>query len=280
MRKSSSISKKNYVVITGGTKGLGYALAKVFARNGYDIILVARGKDDLARTAVKLEEDYNVKCYTFAYDLSNIIEVDKFFRDIKSLELKVSILVNNAGFGHWGKFDKMDPDMQVEMLNLNITSLSHLTRLFVEDMIKDGFGKVLNVSSVASFVPTPFTASYAASKTFVKYFSLALDYELRDKNVRVSTLCSPDFYSGFQKRAGNPDLKIKGPYTGTAEKIAEITFRQFMNDKTIIKPYSLWGKVTYYLENYVPIPEGIKIRARKSVVENDYMAKNKDPLRS
>ena len=280
MKEDDAVSKKNYVVITGGSKGLGYELAKVFARNEYDLILVARNKDDLARTAAKLEDKYGIKCFVFACDLSKITEVDKFYREVINQRLKVSILINNAGFGHWGKFEEMDPDLQVEMLNLNITGLSHLTRLFVEDMIKNGFGKVLNVSSIASFVPTPFTASYAASKTYVKYFSLALDYELRDKNVRVSTLCSPDFYSGFQKRAGNPNLKIKGPYTGTAEKIAEITFSQFMKNKTIIKPYTFFGKLMYYLENYVPIPESLKIEARKSIVENDYMAKNKGTLHS
>lgn len=271
--KSDKGNKSKYVVITGGSKGLGYELAKLFARAQYNLILVARGEDDLARVSMELEEKHGITCHTFAYDLSIMTEINKFYQELKGLGLEVSILINNAGFGYWGKFDNMDPDMQIEMLNLNITGLSHLTRLFVSDMVKNGFGKVLNVSSIASFTPTPFCTTYSASKTYVKYFSLALDYELRNKNVRVSTLCSPDFLSGFQKRAGNPDLIPKGPYVSTGERIADIAFRQFMKNRKVITPYSVFGKITYYVENYVPLPEGIKIRIRKWIVEKDYVAK-------
>lgn len=277
MGKSDENCKSKYVAITGGSKGLGYELAKLFAKEKYNLILVARDKDDLARASKELAERHGITCHTFSYDLSNLAEIDSFYEELKRRGLEVSILVNNAGFGYWGGFDDMDPAMQIEMLGLNITGLSHLTRLFVGDMVKSGFGKVLNVSSIASFTPTPFCSTYAASKTYVKYFSLALDYELRDKNVRVSTLCSPDFLSGFQKRAGNPGLIPKGPYVGTAEGIAAIAFRQFMKNRRVITPYSLFGKITCFVENNLPLPEGIKIRIRKRIVEKDYVAKEKRP---
>lgn len=273
MKITDKGKKATYVVITGGSKGLGYEFAKLFAGEQHNLILVARGEHELKRVSRELEETHGIKCHTFAYDLSIMTEIDKFYREIKQLDLEVSILINNAGFGYWGKFDEMDPAMQVEMLNLNITGLSHLTRLFINDMIRNGFGKVLNVSSIASFTPTPFCSTYSASKTYVKYFSLALDYELKNKNVRVSTLCSPDFLSGFQERAGNPDLIPKGPYIGTAEGIANIAFKQFMKNRKLITPYSLFGKITYYVENYFPLPEGIKINIRKWIVEKDYLAK-------
>jgi len=261
------------VVITGGSKGLGYEFAKLYAREKFNLILVARDEKELTKIARKLEKNHGITCHTFAYDLSDMGEIDKFHQETKEKNLEVSILINNAGFGYWGKFDRMNPDMQIQMLNLNITGLSHLTRLFVSDMIKRGFGKILNVSSIASFTPTPFCATYSASKTYVKYFSQALDYELRNKNIRVSTLCAPDFLSGFQERAGNPNLIPKGPYVGTAEGVAGIAFKQFKKNKKVIQPYSLWGLLTAYLENVVPLPQGIKINIRKWIVEKEYMAK-------
>jgi len=266
-------STKKHVVITGGSKGLGYEFARLFAEDKYNLILVARDKNGLAKASGELEKRYGVKCYTFAYDLSVMAEIDSFYKEVKNAGLEVSILINNAGFGYWGKFEEMDPNSQIEMLNLNVTGLSHLTRLFVKDMIDSGFGKVLNVSSIASFIPTPFCSTYSASKTYVKYFSRALDYELRSKNISVSTLYSPDFLSGFQQRAGNPDLELKGPYTGTAEKIASIAFMQFMKNEKEIKPYSIFGKFTCFIENHFPIPESAKIMSRKSIVENNYIAK-------
>ncbi len=262
-----------YVVITGGSKGLGYEFAKLYAREQFSLILVARDENELTKVAKELEKEHGIRCRTFAYNLSDMGEIDRFYKVTKEKNLEVSILINNAGFGYWGKFDEMDPDMQIEMLNLNIIGLSHLTRLFVNDMIKSGSGKILNVSSIASFTPTPFCSTYAASKTYVKYFSQALDYELRDKNISVSTLCSPDFLSGFQKRAGNPNLIPKGPYVGTAEGVAKVAFKQFMKNKRVITPYSFLGLITCYLENHVPMPDGIKINIRKWIVEKEYMAK-------
>jgi len=268
----SRSGKNSYVVITGGSKGLGLELAKRFAREGFNLVMVARNKKDLERASKEIGQKHGVKCLTFSYDLSIMSEIDDFYKELKKSRLDVPILINNAGFGYWGKFERMDPKMQIEMLNLNITGLSHLTLLFASDMIKRGSGKILNVSSIASFTPTPFCSTYSASKTYVKYFSQALDYELRDRNVRISTLCSPDFLSGFQKRAGNPDLKLTGPYTGTAEKIADIAFMKFMKNKKVITPYSAFGKIAYFVENYVPLPYAIRIRIRKSIVENNYMA--------
>ncbi len=130
MRNSDKFKKDKYVLITGGSKGLGYELAKLFAKEKYNLILIARGESELARASKELEENYKIKCHPLAYDLSDMTEIDKLYQELKEKNLEVSILINNAGFGYWGKFEEMDANRQIEMLNLNITGLSHLTHLF------------------------------------------------------------------------------------------------------------------------------------------------------
>ncbi len=273
MENMSQYKKDRYVLITGASKGLGYELAKLFAQQHYNLILVARGEKELKRVSAELEEKYNIESHSFACDLSVLSEIDKLYQSIMDKQFKVSMLINNAGFGYWGKFEEIGTDRQIEMLNLNITGLTHLTRLFITDMLSSGFGKILNISSIASFSPIPFVSTYAASKSYVTNFSRALNHEFKSKNIKVSVSCPPDFISGFQEAAGNPDLVPKGPYFGTAAGVAKITFDQFMKNKEIITPYTFFGKLVYYAENYAPIPDTLIIMLKKWIVEKDYVLK-------
>ena len=166
MFKLEEIQKGKYVVITGASGGIGYELAKVFAQNEFNLILVARSTDRLQKIGEDFTNQYNIRVFAFAYDLSVVNEIDAFYNEVKSRKLDVSILINNAGFGYWGPFELFDPTRQVKMLNLNVTGLTHLTRLFVKDMVEAGFGKIMNVASVAAFQPMALWGGPLCQDTF------------------------------------------------------------------------------------------------------------------
>lgn len=192
----------NTALITGASSGIGKELAIIHAKNGGDLVLVARREDKLNELKQELEEQYKVAITIIAKDLSDLNTPNQIYDEIKKLGIEIEYLFNNAGFGALGKFHEIDLNRQISMINLNVTSLTALTHLFLPDFIKRNSGKILNTSSTASFMPGPLQAVYFATKAYVTFFSNALSEELSDTKITVTNLMPGATESEFGATSG------------------------------------------------------------------------------
>jgi short-subunit dehydrogenase len=176
-------------LITGASAGIGAELAKVFGEHKHDVILVARRQDSLEALAGQIEGRSGVRATVFPADLAQAGAPAELFEAIRGAELDVDILVNNAGFGLGGEFIETDLDTELRMIQVNITALTYLTKLFLPPMVQRRSGGVLNVASTAAFQPGPLMSVYYASKAYVLSFTEAIAEELRDSGVVVTALC-------------------------------------------------------------------------------------------
>ena len=222
-------------LITGASGGIGYELAKLFADDGINVVLVARSRSKLEEFASKLKS----RAHVFATDLSKPSAANELYDFTKKNSIRVDYLINNAGFGIRKSFVDTDLKDILEMVNLNITSLTHLTRLFLPAMIQQKSGRILNVASTAAFQPGPWMAVYYATKAYVLSFSEALAYELKDSGVTVTTLCPGPTRTGFQARAGSEDMQLmksKVLAAMDAAPVAKAGYDAMMNGKNLIIP--------------------------------------------
>ncbi|MFM8771533.1 MAG: SDR family NAD(P)-dependent oxidoreductase, partial [Candidatus Kapaibacterium sp.] len=164
-------------LITGASGGIGYELALEHVRRGGDVILVARSEDKLREYQASWEPKYGVKVHVIGMDLSQPGSAQQLYNAVTAKGLTVDILINNAGFGQYGLFEESDLDRAMQMLELNIVTLTALTRLFTVNMVQRRSGRIMNVASTASFQPVPLMTLYAATKAFVLSFSEALNNE-------------------------------------------------------------------------------------------------------
>ena len=183
------MSKLNTTLITGSSQGIGRSFAEVYAKNGHDLVLVARNKVKLEEFAQELKAKYAVDVQVFAADLIPVDAAQKLFEAITERNIEVDILVNNAGMMQVEKLSESDPQQLNNLLQLNIQSLVNMTQQFVKPMMSRGKGKIVNVGSIASFMPTPNFAAYGASKAFVLSFSEGIAEELRGTGVTVTCVC-------------------------------------------------------------------------------------------
>jgi short-subunit dehydrogenase len=180
---------KGTALITGASAGIGAELAKVFGEHKHDVILVARRQDSLEALAGQIEGRSGVRATVFPADLAQPGAPAELFEAIRGAELDVDILVNNAGFGLGGEFIETDLDTELRMIQVNVTALTYLTKLFLPPMVQRRSGGVLNVASTAAFQPGPLMSVYYASKAYVLSFTEAIAEELRDSGVVVTALC-------------------------------------------------------------------------------------------
>lgn len=225
-------------LVTGGSKGIGYELAKLAADDGYNPVLVSRNKDELISVKNELENDFGVNCKAIPGDLSEEETSKEIFRKLGKSNYRVDLLINNAGRGQMGEFTATDWKTDKEMMHLNMDAVIHLTKLFLPEMKKRGEGKILNVSSLAAFQPGPLMALYYATKAFVQSFSEALAEELADKGITVTAL-SPgpvdtDFEVAGEKPAKDGDSGIS--YELGPERVARDGYRGLMNGKRVVVP--------------------------------------------
>jgi len=222
------------VLITGASGGIGYELAKQFAMNKYNLLLVARSKDKLEKLKDELEKKYMVKVNVIVKDLAKKNAATELFNQIQKENTNIDILVNNAGVGAYGKFYNIDWQRQEEMIQLNITALTELTRLFLPGMIERKKGKILNVASTAGFQPGPLMAVYYASKAFVLSFTEAIANELSGTNITVTALCPGPTESGFQKAASIEHVRlVRTGIVPTSEKVAAYGYKALMKGKRV-----------------------------------------------
>jgi hypothetical protein len=202
-----NFSGKN-VLITGASSGIGLAMAKDFASRGANLILTARSEDKLMQLAEDLS-DKNIKTHVFIEDISLPNSAQRLFNQVNETGLKVDVLVNNAGYGRWGNFDECPIEDYENMVHLNVTSLTELSYLFVDQMVKRGSGGIINVASTAAFFPIPYSAVYAATKAYVLSLSEALNFEYSKKGVHVMAVCPGATESKFINVATENSERLK-----------------------------------------------------------------------
>ena len=235
------MSTPSTALITGASGGIGYELAKLFARDGSNLVLVARSSDKLLQLATELERAYKIRATVVAADLAHADGPAQVFAATQQAGIDVDVLVNNAGFGQFGFYVKTDLEEELGQIQLNIASLTHLTKLYARPMVERGRGRILNVASTAAFQPGPLMAVYYATKAYVLSLSSALSNELRGTGVTVTCLCPGPTTTEFHKRAAM-DLSniMKAPFMD-AKTVAEIGYRAMLKGKpTVIAGAMNW----------------------------------------
>jgi short-subunit dehydrogenase len=234
MNKITAADRKT-ALVTGASSGIGVELARIHAEHGGDLIVVARRQERLESLKTELEKAHGVAVHVLPRDLSRSEAPQQVYDEVRSRGLRVDYLMNNAGFGHRGFFHELDWAMNEAMIEVNIVALAALTRLFLPQMIERGGGRILNVGSMAGFLPGPLHAVYYASKAFVISFSEALANELAGTGVRVTVLCPGPTETEFFQRAQMQDLGFLTK-TPSARKIAEVGYKAMLAGKTVVVP--------------------------------------------
>jgi short-subunit dehydrogenase len=220
------------VLITGASGGIGNELARLFARDRHNLILVARSVDRLARIATELQV-HGVKVTTFALDLTAPTAAKFLFDQVQSAAISVDILINNAGFGAFGEFAQMSKEEILGQIQLNIIALTELTRLFLPTMMARRSGRIMNVASTAGFQPGPLMAVYYATKAYVISFTEAIANEVRNSGITVTCFCPGATNTGFARRAGNEKTRVFGLGAMSVEKVALDGYRAVMKGRTL-----------------------------------------------
>jgi uncharacterized protein len=240
-------------LITGASGGIGLELARQFAAGGYNLVLVARSADALDKAAAALSQEFHIKVAPIASDLSRPNAVGELVQAIAQRDIKIDVVVNNAGYGIARAFADSDGNDQVGMVDVNIRALVDLTHRYWPDIMKSRRGGVLNVGSTAAFQPGPFMAVYCASKAFVLSFTEALWEEARGSGVRVSCLCPGATETAFHRRAGTGALPFMRAGVMSAVDVAVRGYRAFQANKRV-EVTGMQNVVLTYLTAFSPRP--------------------------
>lgn len=224
------------VLVTGASSGIGLELARLFARDGADLVIVARRKEKLEQVAKELRENCGVAVKIVDKDLSLQKSPQEIYDQLEKEMVKVDVLVNNAGFGAVGSFSELDHKRQMDMLNLNINALTSLTRLFLPKMIERNYGGILNVGSLAGFQPGPYGAVYYATKSFVLSFTEAIAKEVEDTSVKVSCLAPGPTRTEFGEVSGIDNSLLFRIGTMNAREVAQAGYEGFRKGKFVVIP--------------------------------------------
>jgi uncharacterized protein len=227
-----------YALITGASKGLGKSMALQLAAQKIPILLVARSEHALAALAQEIRNKYQVSCEFLAIDLSITNAPSQVLEWCQTKGYAVSILINNAGYGLWGRFDALSLDAQMDMLRLNMLSLTRFTHLFLPELKRHPQSYILNVASTAAYQAVPTLSLYAASKSFVLSFSRGLAFELKGSSVSLTCLCPGPVNTFFTERAGMTEAikKTAEKFGMDAEAVARIGLKAMFAKKTEVIP--------------------------------------------
>jgi uncharacterized protein len=236
MNSSKSSTTRPVALITGASSGIGKALATEFAKDGYDVVLAARGVAKMQALAQSLQAQYKITATVIAADLETDQGASKLYADVKALGLTISALANNAGYGGFGEFQKSKLGDELTMMQLNMNTIVVLSKLFMADLLATK-GKIINTASTAAFQPGPYMAVYYATKAFVLSFSEALASELEVTGVTVTALCPGPTASGFQDKADmNASALVKGKKLPTSEEVAAQGYKAMKQGKRVFIP--------------------------------------------
>ena len=250
-----------YALITGASKGIGRAMAIEISRLKMGVLLVARSENILDTFSKELIQEYGIDVQYLSIDLSLDSSAQQVYQWCVDEGFNVSFLINNAGYGMWGYFDKLKIKEQLNMMQLNTTCLVELTYLMIPILRKNETSYILNVASTAAYQPVPAMSVYAATKSFVITFSQSLEYELRDRSISVSFISPGSTDTGFMDRANmNALKKIAEKFNMSPQKVAKIAIKETLNKKREIIP----GHLNYFsskISNMLPAWLSAKLAA-------------------
>lgn len=244
---------KSYTLITGASSGIGFELAQIAARNSRNLVLVSRDKAKLTAVAGKLKEQAApaTDIRIFSSDLSKPSSPSEIFQYCQQNNLVVNELINNAGFGDYSYFSESNLNRQLAMIDLNVRSLTELTHLFLPAMLKRKSGRIMNLGSVASFLPGPKMSVYFASKSYVLSFSRALGEELKTTGVSVTCLCPGSTKTNFGNSAHVSKTHSTANPKTTAHEVAEYGWRQMQSGKSVAI-YGFGNRLGIQLSKFIP----------------------------
>ena len=249
----SDSNSKKWALVTGASSGIGYELAKLFAADGFNIIAVARTEEDLDRLASECSRDYGVQVEVMPKDLFGEKSATELYEAVKARGFEVEVLVNDAGQGVYGLFTESDLEAQMKIIHLNIVSFTRLTYHFVKDMVARKSGKILQLASVVSELPSPYQAVYGGTKAYVLSFTEALISELKDSGVTLTALQPGATDTDFFNKAGAQDSKIVQDKSKLADpaQVAKDGYNALMkgDDKVVS---GLKNKAQIAMSNLVP----------------------------
>jgi short-subunit dehydrogenase len=223
-------------LITGASSGLGLELARLFAGDHHDVVLVARRRDKLEALGADLEKRSGIRVIALAEDLTDPAAPGRIVGELTRRQIEVEFLVNCAGFGTNGPFAELDLRRELDLVQVNVTALVHLTRLLLPPMLQRKSGRILNIGSGAGWQPGPFMASYYASKAFVNSFTEALSYELRGTGVTATVSCPGATATEFSTVAGSAKSRLFQMRTLTAPAVAVHAYRGMMRGRIMDIP--------------------------------------------
>lgn len=243
--------KNGWALVTGASRGLGLELARCLAADGRPVVLVARSEDRLRRVARDLSDAHGVEARVEARDLADPATPGSLAASVKAAGIDVEVLVNNAGFGDFAPFHTADRARNLEIVQINVTALTHLTRLFLPSMVEGGRGRILNMASLAAFVPGPLMAVYYASKAYVLSFSEAIAEEVRGTGVTVTCLCPGPTETGFQERAGMEDSGLLRAGLSDPSVVARKGYRAMLRGERVAVPGFL-NRIMVFFVRFMP----------------------------
>lgn len=239
-------------LITGASSGIGYELSQIFAKNQYHLVMVARGGDKLQEIQNFLTNKYQVNVIVISQDLTKHNAPQMLFDTLNQQQIQIDVLVNSAGFGDYGFFVESSWEKMQQMIQLNIMTVTHLTRLFLPGMIQRGQGKILNLGSTASFQPGPLMAVYFATKAYILSFTEAIANEIQGTGVTATVLCPGPTESGFQVTANQQASKfIKGKKLAKAAEVAQLGYQALTQGKTVVV-HGFANKLLIFSNRLVP----------------------------
>ena len=221
-------------LITGCTSGIGKALSVKFAQQGYNLILVAKNKDKLKELSNHLSQTFRIKSVFIVYGLEKPEAAEYVFHKVQELDLKVDVLVNNAGFNEFGNFIKTSREKEHEMMYLHMFFVTDMMKLFLPLMLGNKQGQILNIGSTGSYISCPYDAVYAATKSYILSASKGINAELKGTGVTITTLCPGSTKTEFAAKAGMEDTLLFKLFVMSPERVADIAYKALMKRKTAV----------------------------------------------
>jgi short-subunit dehydrogenase len=256
------MSERRTALITGASSGFGMEFAKLFARDGFDLVLVARSGQTMQELAEQLQGAHGISATVIVKDLAVARACDQLVARVGERGIEIDALVNNAGFAQYGPFVTADPEELDQMLSVNVVALTDLTRALLPGMVERRWGRIVNLGSVGSFAPAPMTGAYAATKAYVLSLSLALTEELKGTGVTVTALCPGPTATGFQARAEMVDSKlIAGRKLDSAAEVVRVGYAAMNKGR----PYLVTGttsKAFAFLSRFLPRMMSARVAGR------------------